>query len=307
VSFASPALLLVALATLVAAAWLYVRHERCVRRARGAFVSAPLLASVVTKRPGWRRHAAIAVYGLAALLLAGALAKPQATVAVPVEQATVVVVTDRSGSMLATDVRPSRLVAARRAAAKFVDDLPSSLRVGAIAFNQRASVLQSPTRDHAAVSEALRSVTAAGTTATGDALDAALRLIATQRATDKRRSPAAIILLSDGKSVRGSDPVEAAARARAAGVAIYTVALGTDASGASAPDPATLAQIAQRSGGRAFSAVDAADLEQVYDRLGSQVATEQRKQEVTSMFAGGALVLMALAAAASLRWFGRFF
>jgi Ca-activated chloride channel family protein len=305
VSFAAPAFLLAALLVLPAA-WPYVRSERRARRGRAAFAAAPVLPSVAPRRPGWRRHAAIAAYAVAALLLVVALAKPQATVAVPVEQATVVVVTDRSGSMLATDVRPSRLVAARRAAATFVDELPDRLRVGAIAFNQAAQVLQSPTRDHAAVSEALGAVKAAGTTATGDALDAALRLIATQRAADKRRSPAAIVLISDGKSVRGSDPVQVAARARAAGVAIYTVALGTDAAGASPPDPATLAQIAQRSGGRAFTAADATQLEQVYDRLGSQIATERRQQELTGSFAGAALLLMALAAAASLRWFGRF-
>ena len=131
-------------------------------------------------------------------------------------------------------------------------------------------------------------------------------MIATQRAADKRRSPAAIVLISDGKSVRGSDPVEVAARAKAAGVAIYTVAFGTDSAGASAPDPATLAAIARTSGGRAFTADDAAELEQVYDKLGSQVATERRKEEISGSFAGGALALMVLAAAASLRWFGRF-
>ena len=131
-------------------------------------------------------------------------------------------------------------------------------------------------------------------------------MIATQRAADKRRSPAAIVLISDGKSVRGSDPVEVAARAKAAGVAIYTVAFGTDSAGASAPDPATLAAVARASGGRAFTAGDAAELEQVYDKLGSQVATERRKEEISGSFAGGALALMVLAAAASLRWFGRF-
>lgn len=304
-SFAAPAFLLLAL-LLVPATWLYVRSERAARRGRTAFATAPLMPSVAPRRPGWRRHAAIAGYGLAALILVVALAKPQATVAVPVERATIVVVTDRSGSMLATDVRPSRLVAARRAAADFVDDLPSGVRAGAIAFNQAAQVLQSPTRDHAAVSAALASVTAAGTTATGDALSAALDLVETQRAADKRRSPAAVVLLSDGKSVRGSDPVAVAGRARAAGVAVYTVALGSDSAGSSPPDPATLARIAERSGGRAFAAEDANALGQVYDRLGSQIATERRKQEVTGSFAGAALALMAIAAAASLRWFGRF-
>ncbi len=304
-TFAAPAFLLLAL-LLVPAAWLYVRSERAARRGATAFATAPLMPSVAPRRPGWRRHAAIAGYGLAALVLALALAKPQATVAVAVERATVVVVTDRSGSMLATDVRPSRLVAARRAAARFVDELPDGVRAGAIAFNQAAQVLQSPTRDHAAVSEALQSVEAAGTTATGEALSAALELIETQRAADKRRSPAAIVLLSDGKSVRGADPLDIAEQARAAGVAVYTVALGTDTAGNSPPDPATLAQIAERSGGRAFAAEDATALAQVYDRLGSQIATEKRKEEVTGSFAGLALALMALAAAASLRWFGRF-
>ena len=304
-SFAAPVFLL-GLLLVVPALALYVVAERRARSARTAFAATPVMPSVAPRRPGWRRHAAIAGYGVAAALLVVALAKPQATKAVPVEQATVVVVTDRSGSMLATDVQPSRLVAARRAADTFVDDLPDSLRVGAIAFNQAAQVLQSPTRDHAAVREALASVKAAGTTATGDALTSALDLVATQRAADKRRSPAAIVLISDGKSVRGSDPVAVAAQAKAAGVAIYTVALGTDAGGATPPDPATLAQIAERSGGQAFVAADAGELAQVYKRLGSQIATEQRKQEVTGSFAGGALALMVLAALGSLAWFGRF-
>jgi Ca-activated chloride channel family protein len=304
VSFAAPAFLLGLLLAAPPLA-LYVRSERRARRGRTAFAATPVLPSVAPRRPGWRRHAAIAVYGAAALVLVVALARPQTTVAVPVEQATVVIATDRSGSMLTTDVRPSRLVAARRAADRFVADLPDNLRVGALAFNQAAQVLESPTRDHAAVRAALASVKVAGTTATGDALAAALRLVATQRAADKRRSPAAIVLISDGKSVRGSDPVAVAGRARAAGVPVYTVALGTAAAGDAAPDPATLARIAQRSGGRAFAAQDAGQLAQVYKRLRSQIATERRKQEVTGSFAGGALALMVLAALASLRWFGR--
>ncbi|HZO35786.1 MAG TPA: VWA domain-containing protein [Solirubrobacteraceae bacterium] len=304
-SFAAPAFLAVLL-LLAPAAWLYVHGERRGRRGRAAFATPATRPSVLTRSPAWRRHVAVAVYGFAAALLIVALARPQTTVAVPVEQATVIVATDRSGSMLATDVSPSRLVAARRAAASFVDDLPSGIRVGAIAFNQAPQILASPTRDHASVSEALSSVQAAGTTATGDALTAALRLIASQRKADGRRSPAAIVLLSDGKSVRGADPLEVAAKAKAAGVAVYTVALGTSSSGDNAPDPATLAQIAERSGGRAFEVADAKSLSGVYKRLGSKLATEHRKQEVSSSFAGGALVLMAMAAAASLRWFGRF-
>src|SRR5688500_680327 len=98
-SFASPAYLIALVAVPVAVA-LYVRAERRARRRREQIVSAPLLASVLPNRPRWRRHAPVAAYAAAATALLVALARPQATVAVPVEQATVVVATDRSGSML---------------------------------------------------------------------------------------------------------------------------------------------------------------------------------------------------------------
>ena len=197
-SFASPAFL-IGLALIPVAIVLYARSERRPQ----SFAPAKLLPSVVRRRAGWRRHAAIAGYGVAMAALLVALAKPQATVAVPTEQARVIIVTDRSGSMLAKDVAPNRLAAAKKAAGTFLDALPDKVRVGAVAFNQKAEVLQSPTRDHDAVREALQSIKAAGSTATGDAISAALSSI-------KGKAPAAIVLLSDGKSVRGSDPLAAA-------------------------------------------------------------------------------------------------
>ena len=297
-SFQSPAFL-VGLALIPLLVALYLRTERRPQ----AFAPVKLLPSVAPHRAGWRRHAAVAGYGAALVALLVALAKPQATVARPTQQARVVVVTDRSGSMLAKDVAPNRLTAAKRAAGTFLDAVPDEVRVGAVAFNQRAEVLQSPTRDHDAVREALQSVKAAGTTATGDAIKTALQSI-------KGSAPAAIVLLSDGKSVRGSDPVEAAQDAKRRKIPIYTVALGTvngtiDGGRSVPPDPRTLARIARVTGGRAFTAGDVEALDQVYERLGSQVATEQRKVEVTSVFAGGALLLMALSALSSIRWVGR--
>src|SRR4051794_22174385 len=143
------------------------------------------MPSVAPVRAGWRRHAAVAGYGVALGALLFALAKPQATVAVPTEQARVMIVTDRSGSMLAADVAPNRLTAAKNAAGTFLDAVPDKVKVGAVAFNQKASVLQSPTTDHDAVREALQSIRAAGTTATGDAIKATLDAI---RATRRQRS-----------------------------------------------------------------------------------------------------------------------
>ncbi|HEX8105583.1 MAG TPA: VWA domain-containing protein [Solirubrobacteraceae bacterium] len=316
-SFASPwALAGLALVPLLVAA--YVAGER--RRRRSAAFAAPhLMDAVAPRRPRWRRHVPVAAMGLAAAGLLVALARPQATVAVPAEQATVVVATDRSGSMLATDVAPSRLVAARQAAATFLAKVPADVRVGAVAFNHRPTVLQTPTRDHAAVAEALTGVQAAGSTATGDALAAALRMIREARTSATGKPPpAAVILLSDGKSVRGRDALAVAEEARKAKVPVSTVALGIAsgtieskrADGSTTrtpvpPDPATLRRIAERTGGEAFAIGDAARLQRVYERLGSQVATEKQKQEVTSMFAGAALLLLAGGAASSIRWFGR--
>ena len=169
--------------------------------------------------------------------------------------------------MLAQDVAPNRLAAAKKAAGTFLDAVPDKVRVGAVAFNQRAEVLQSPTRDHDAVREALTSIKAAGSTATGDAIKSALGAI-------KGNAPAAIVLLSDGKSVRGSDPVQAAQEAERREIPIYTVALGTATGTINGgepvpPDPQTLAEIAKVTGGHAFTAGDVDAMDQVYKRLGS--------------------------------------
>jgi Ca-activated chloride channel family protein len=258
---------------------------------------------------------ALYALGLAGLILA--VAKPQRAVSVPVDRASILLVTDRSGSMQAEDVAPSRLVAARRAAEDFLDRVPSRVRVGLVAFNQGAEVAQLPTADHDLVREAVGQVTPAGGTATGDALTTALRVLRPD-ADDRRPPPAAIVLLSDGKSVKGRDPVEAAREARRLKVPIYTVALGTEEGtirvrerGGNVrvervpPDPETLQRVAEASGGRTFAVEDAGRLQEVYERLGSQLTTKREKREITTTFAGGALLLVLGGGALSLAWFGR--
>ena len=309
-SFQTPAVLLALLGLPLLLAF-YVRRERRARRTRDALVPPALMAAVAPRRPRWRRHGAVALQALALAVLIVALARPQATRAVPVEQATVVIATDRSGSMLARDVAPSRLEAARRAAGRLIDTAPDDLRIGIVAFNHAPTVLQSPTRDRAAAHEALAGVRAAGSTATGDALATALRLA---RTASGRRAPAAIVLLSDGKSVRGRDALAVADEARAARIPVYTVALGTasgtieGSDGSSQPvppDPDTLRRIAERTNGRAYAIADADRLAAVYERLGSELSTEQRTEEMTSVAAGLGLVLLLAGVAAPLRWFGR--
>jgi Ca-activated chloride channel family protein len=313
-SFHAP-VFLAALLLIPLAAALYVRGERRRARASRRIVAAPLLAAVLPRRTGARRHVPVLFHSLAATALILALARPHATVAVKAQQSAVMVLTDRSGSMQATDVSPNRLTAAKSAATTFLKAVSGGVRVGAIAFNQQPTLLSSPTRDYQSVERAIGTIKPAGSTATGDALAAALQSIKTARGTAGTRTPAAIVLLSDGKSVRGRDVLTVAKQAAAAKVPIYTVALGTQSgtitsakSGrttAVPPDTATLQQVAKATGGQAFAIQDAAELKRVYKKLGSQVATEREDREETSLFAGGALALAALGTMAGLRLTGR--
>lgn len=304
-------LFLIALALVPLAAVAYAAAQRRRRAAVDAFASPAVRASALPRTPGWRRHAPIALYGLALAALAIALARPEATVAVPTEQATVVLAIDRSGSMRATDVAPTRLAAMQSAASRFLDRVPRRVKVGAVAFNGRTAVLAAPTADRAPVREAVAAIEAKGGTASGDGLAAALDLI---RRGGADRPPAAVVLISDGTSTRGSDPVDVAREAADLGVPVYTVSLGTpagtvtDAEGVThdaAPDPATMRAVAEASGGRSFTVDDAEGLTAVYERLGSQVATEREPREITAAFAGGALIFVAGGALLSLHWFRR--
>jgi len=316
-SFAAPAfllgLLLVPLGLLA-----YVRHVRRRRVQAERFASPALLPAVVPRRPGWRGHVPALFCGAALVALLVGLARPQRTVAVPVEQATLMLATDVSGSMQATDVKPNRLTAARNAADRMVARLPDRVRAGLLAFNHRAEVVQPPTTDHDAVRRAIASLRPSGTTATGDALDTALAAIRASALPGRPSPPAAIVLLSDGKSTRGRDALAVAREARRQKVRVYTVALGTPSgtiqtptpSGgtrteAVPPDPASLAEIARITGGRTFTATQGPQLDRIYQQLGSQVATKKQKREMTSAFAGGALLLLLAGSALGLRWFAR--
>jgi Ca-activated chloride channel homolog len=313
-SFQSP-LLLLALLVVPLAALAYRAHARRGERAVSAFAPAPVLPSVAPRRPGWRRHAPYALYALALAGLALAIARPELTVAVPDERASVVLVTDTSGSMQATDVAPSRLAAARESGLRFLDDVPSEVRVGAVVFNHAIRTMEPPSRDRAAVRDVLERVHPSGGTATGEALAGALGLV---EGRGGRGAPAAIVLLSDGASTHGREPLPLADEAARRKIPIYTVALGTDAgtievetpSGtrqhAVPPDRDTLRRLAASSGGRYFEADDRLELSEVYERLGSQVGKRDEQRDVSAAFAGGGALLLLAGGALSLHWFRRF-
>jgi Ca-activated chloride channel homolog len=303
--------MLISLVALPALAVLYARARRRPGQYGARFPGVPVLAGVVRTAPRWRRHVPAVVAALALAALALALARPHATVAVPVERATVVLVTDASRSMLATDVEPSRMDAARGAAQAFLDRVPAELRVGAVSFSTSPRAAVNPSQDRESVRAHLESLVADGGTATGDGLAEALRLL---ERDGPRRPPAAMVLLSDGKTTTGRDPVEVARQARRADVPIYTVALGThaatipDGSGGALPvppDPETMAEIADASGGESFDVDDPDELDAVYERLGSQIATRPERREITAGFAAGGMALLLAASVLGLRAGGR--
>jgi len=270
------------------------------------FPALSTLQAVMPRTPRWRRAVPTALLCLALAGLVTALARPEATVAVPVEKASVVLVTDTSGSMNATDVSPTRLAAAQAAATSFLDKVPDRLQVGLVAFADGPHTVLRPTQDRVQIKSTIAALAADGGTATGDALDSALTALADEK-------PAAIVLLSDGASKTGTDPAEVAQKARAAKIPIYTVALGTpdgtvDAGGqllSVPPDPEALKQVADISGGKAFTAEDSDALDEVYETLGSRIGTRKEKKEVSAGFAAISLLMLGGAAFTTLRWRGR--
>jgi Ca-activated chloride channel family protein len=314
-SFAVP-VVLTALAAVPLLAWWYVRHQQTRERAAEAFATPALRPSVAPQRPGWRRHAPYVAFALALAVLIVAAARPQTSVAVPVDDAAVFLLTDTSSSMGATDVKPSRLGAAANADRTFLANSPSSLRVGLIEFTVTATVLQSPTTDHALVARALSALHAYGHTAIGNAIVTATQILEGLRpaiGSSAKHVPSAIIVLSDGGSFLGVDPIAAARAAAAKHIPVYTVAVGTSRGtiqGRHRPipvplDPTELRQIANASGGRSFTARDSASLSAVYAHLAKQLGHKHVKHEITASFAGAGLALLLIGGALSLLWFRR--
>lgn len=293
----------------------YALFERRRRASTRRFVTAAMLPNVAPVAPRWRRYVPVAFYVAALACLLLALARPQAALSVPRERATVVLVMDASKSMLATDIEPTRLVAARRAAAAFLDRLPRRYRVGVVTFAGTGRILNRPTTDRVAARRALGSMVPRWGTAMGDGI---------ARALDSRPEPAGrpggarvpmvILLLSDGNNTKGTDPMESAARARRGDVRIYTVALGTEQPSTTAGGRGMIAPsndrllraIAETTSGRYFAAPSEDRLTSVYRALGSSIGLVHEQHEVTFAFVGAAIVLLVVGGGTSLWWFNRF-
>ena len=312
-------LALLALLVVPALAAAYVMRERRRTSFAARFATPALLPNVIDRAPGWRRHLppAVMLAALAALLVG--VARPHASVSVPREEATVLLALDVSASMTATDVRPSRLAAARRAAERFVRDVPEKFQVGVVSVASRAVAVVPPTADRETIRAGLASLRPGEGTALGDAIALSLELARRAGAPGRPRPPAAILLISDGAQTVGRTTAAAAARrARALRTPVYTVAVGTPNGQIERtltggyreitrvpPDPRTLQRVAATSGGEFFTAPDDKRLSRVYERLASRLGKRKQRREITDAFSAAGAVLLLLGATASTLWFRR--
>ncbi len=303
--------LLVAVAALVGA-YILVQVRRKAYAVR--FTNLELLRSVAPRRPGWRRHLPAAAFLLALATLVTAFAQPTRATKVPRERATIVMAIDVSLSMQATDVEPSRLVAAKDAAETFIDLVPPRLNIGLVSFSGTASVLVAPTTDRTMLKQSIANLQLGPATAIGEAIFASLGSIAsTPGAPGQAPPPARIVLMSDGENTVGRPNAMAARAALAAKVPVSTIAFGTDAGtvfveGNPVPVPVnkdSLRELAQDTNGSFFEASTEKELKKVYADIGSSVGYRTVRQEATAWFVGLGLVFALAAAAGSLVWSSR--
>ena len=315
-TFQSPwwLLALIVVAALVA---VYVVLQLRRRAYAARFTNVALLGSLVPKRPGWKRHLAFGLVALGLATLVVSLAVPSTEVRVPREKATVVMAVDVSLSMEARDVEPTRFQAMQRAAVDFVDVLPKRINLGLVTFAGTATTVVPPTTDRALVATAIENLDLAEATAIGEAVFTSLSAIenfqASLESSGQEAPPARIVLLSDGFNTVGRDETQAIEAARAAGVPVSTIAFGTDygtldIDGEQVPVPVdreSLEQLARETGGSFSEATSAAELEEVYADLGSQIGYTTEPKDISPWFVRAGVAVVLLGALLSLFWTNR--
>jgi Ca-activated chloride channel family protein len=307
-------LALLAVAALVA---VYVLLQLRRKAYAARFTNVALLGSIVPKRPGWRRHLAFGIVALGLVVLVISLAVPSSEVRVPRERATVVMAVDVSLSMQARDIEPNRFEAMQTAAKEFVDVLPERINLALVTFAGSATTVVPPTTDRQQVRNAIDNLELAESTAIGEAIFTSLTAIQNFQTSlgeqGEEAPPARVVLLSDGYNTVGRDDTQAVDAAIAAAVPVSTIAFGTDygtldLDGETVPVPvdrATLENIADETGGSYSEAASAAELEQVYADLGSQIGYTTEPKDISPWFVRGGVLVLLVGALMSLFWTNR--
>jgi Ca-activated chloride channel family protein len=268
-----------------------------------------------------------------------ALARPIAVVALPSPEGTVILSMDVSGSMRAEDLKPNRMEANKAAALSFVDKQPPGVRIGVVAFSDNASVVQSPTDDRTAVTNAINRLQPQRATAIGQGLLVGLNALLESLGEQPSEldgpgsspfpltpgpsptpvppgqfAPGIVVLITDGENNQYPDPMEVADKYVDRGVRVYTVGVGSPEgtilriygrSVFTRLDEDTLQQIAEKTSGTYYNAATEQDLAAVYDKLSSRLVMREEKSEITAPFTGLGAVLSVFAGILSLLWFNR--
>jgi Ca-activated chloride channel homolog len=320
---------LIALALIPLLILLYVWRQRRRRRFAVRYSSLSLVRAALPAQSRLRRYLPMALFFLALASLAVALARPVTVTRVPAGRATVMLTLDVSGSMRMNDISPTRLAAAQQAALGFVDKQKNTNQVGIVAFAEIAQLVQAPTTVQQDLDNAIYSLTTGRRTAIGEGIIASLHTI-----TDFSQDPGTlstptpqgqyrpdiIVLLTDGVSNSGIDPLEAARQARDSGVRIYAIGFGTQTgstgqngfgrngfgrggfAGRFGFDEATLKTIASMTGGAYYSASSAGELQTVFDSLPTVLVTREETLEISVAFAALAALLVVSAVLLSQLW-----
>ncbi len=312
-----------------------------------------LIKQAMQQQSNWRRHVPPILFLLSLTSMLIALGRPSAIVALPSQHETIIMAMDVSGSMRAKDIQPDRITASQTAAKQFISDTPLETRIGLVTFAGSAALVQPPTRSKEDLVAAidrfqlqrgtavgsgllvslktifpemeidLRSPMARGSSGSSSKTPPASDVLGNSKSSDKTppkpvpagsNKSAVIVLLTDGATTTGADPIEAAKEAANRGIRVYTVGFGT-ANGEIIGiegwsmrvrlDEEALKQIASITQGEYFYAGSAVDLKKVYETLSSRLVVEKKETEVTAFFTAAGALLALLAAGLSVLWFRR--
>jgi len=306
VTFASPGFLLALALIPVLVGW-YIRRGKSVT----SHYRYSTLLPFAKLRPTFRerlRHVPFAFRMFVLAVLIVALARPQTTSRgenVYAEGIDIVLLLDISGSMLAEDLQPNRVEAAKDVAQNFIDGRKND-RIGLVVFSGESFTQCPMTLDYRVLKNLLRQVRP-GMVEDGTAIGMAIAQ-GVNRLKDSKAKSKVMILLTDGVNNRGEiDPITAAQIAHTFGIRIYTIGVGTQGE---APYPVmtpfgkryqnipadvdekALQQIAEITDGQYFRATNNRTLKQVYgeiDRLEKTRIEVRAYRSYTELFDGWAL------------------
>jgi Ca-activated chloride channel family protein len=333
-SFAWPSFLYLLLGVPLLAL-LYLRVQEWRRLLAARYGSLGVVHDSSGGAAGRRRHLPAILFLIGLTVLIFSLARPHAIVSLPKIEGTVILTFDVSGSMSADDLKPTRIEAAKAAARDFVDNQPSSVLIGVVAFSDGGISVQPPTENRADVIAAIDRLVPRRGTSLGNGILVSLNAIVVDAgdppflSTDNAADPtqpapdalpqgwypsAAIVLLTDGENNQNPDPILATDLAADLGVRIYTVGIGSPEGAVISVEGYTvvsqlnepiLQYIAATTGGGYYNAGDEEQLRRIYNDLEPRLSIKTEEMEVTSIFAGVSMVLFLFGAAYSILWFGR--